>query len=583
MLNRFTARLRKFRDDIQGAMLIYFVIVFTTMIALAGVAIDIARYEADRSQVQAHLDNATLAAASLRQSVSTPPADIVADYMDKAGMSDHYVVVTDAEKTINSITYRRVEASASADVNTMFMDMFGVDKLGIKVNSVAEERIPHVEISLILDVSGSMSGSKLANMKTGAKEFIDAVMAANTSEDPFRISVNLVPYNMQVNGGADLWAALDGPSVHSHSYCAEWNYSAFSTMDFSETQLTQAMPMSYRESDYWDYFSDDWWTAVPSGNLDYTRKGLYGSSWDYTYGYMPASAENGAHVLQSFYCRPDEWAQVLPMNANGDILKAAIDKFEARGNTSIDIAMKWGAALINPNHRDDLAELMALWPTEDDGWTGSVACQVSNGNKHCTDEAGQVVDVPRQAINPGFVGRPVNYGDDHTMKVVVLMTDGQNTTEYRVKSSYRGSSSPRWQRATGTLAGYLDLYRSHGGDENWDRLTWAEYWERVGVYTHYKRVGGGGWSTYWDASLGNTAKNTRLSNICSKVRDPDGDGEDEVTIFTIAFSAPSNGRAAMKDCATSPHSPHYFAADNDTIVDVFRQIGGVIEKLKLVQ
>ena len=39
--------------------------------------------------------------------------------------------------------------------------------------STAEQRVNNVEIVLVLDVSGSMSGTKITNLKSAAAEFVD--------------------------------------------------------------------------------------------------------------------------------------------------------------------------------------------------------------------------------------------------------------------------------------------------------------------------------------------------------------------------------------------------------------------------
>ena len=573
---------RKFKDDVEGAMTIYFVIVFTTMITVSGIAIDLARHEANYTKLHANVDVASLAAASLRHTVVNTPQQIVYDYLEKAGLVAFdeqgnqvgpYVVVLDEEQTINTVTYRKVSATADSDLNTMFLDILGVPTLKVEATSVAEERIPRVELSLILDISGSMQGSKLASLQQGAKEFVTTVLAANTASDPHRVSISLVPYNMQVNGGEALFNALGGTSIHNHSHCAEWPATAFNTMDFSPIGMQQAMQMTYVNSDSYDRFNQDWWENVKPAQFDYTRKDLYGKSGDYTYQYLPvesvdADGDGPNHPTNDgYYCRQENWAEILPFSNSETDLHNRIDAFEAGGNTSIDIAMKWGAALLNPNHQSAITSLMAP----------------PFGTTSASDP---------QVIDSGFNGRPVAYGTDDTMKIVVLMTDGENTTEYRAKPAYRGSDSGRSVRIedgvydptnVDDLDGALNLYQSFNNSSSWQRLSWAEYWQRVPLYTHIKRVGGGHWTNYEEYNLGNFQKNQRLSSICSATRDPDGDGNDEVIVFTIAYSATTNGKTAMQNCATVPTEAHYYSADQTSISSVFSQIGGVIEKLKLVQ
>jgi hypothetical protein len=92
------------------------------------------------------------------------------------------------------------------------------------------------------------------------------------------------------------------------------------------------------------------------------------------------------------------------------------------------------------------------------------------------------------------------------------------------------------------------------------------------TYNYYK---GGSWYNYWNYNIGNSTKNGNLSRICGKAR------EAGVVIFSIAYSATPDGKTALKDCAGN--DAFYKEASTSSISDVFAEIGGVIEKLKLVQ
>ena len=54
------------------------------------------------------------------------------------------------------VNFRRVNAYAELEINTLFMNMFGVRMLTSPAVGTAEEIIPNVEVSLVLDISGSM-------------------------------------------------------------------------------------------------------------------------------------------------------------------------------------------------------------------------------------------------------------------------------------------------------------------------------------------------------------------------------------------------------------------------------------------
>jgi hypothetical protein len=105
-------------------------------------------------------------------------------------------------------------------------------------------------------------------------------------------------------------------------------------------------------------------------------------------------------------------------------------------------------------------------------------------------------------------------------------------------------------------------------------MGWTDMWAVTPLHT-YNYYKGGSWTSYWDYNVGNSVKNGNLSRICSTARDAG------VVIFSIAYSASTNGQTALKDCAGS--EAFYKEASTNSISDVFAEIGGVIEKLKLVQ
>jgi hypothetical protein len=67
----------------------------------------------------------------------------------------------------------------------------------------------------------------------------------------------------------------------------------------------------------------------------------------------------------------------------------------------------------------------------------------------------------------------------------------------------------------------------------------------------------------------------RLSDLCESARN------EGIIIYTIAFEAPSAGRSALQDCASSPS--HYFDVTGTDISAAFSAIASDIRALKLTQ
>ena len=68
---------------------------------------------------------------------------------------------------------------------------------------------------------------------------------------------------------------------------------------------------------------------------------------------------------------------------------------------------------------------------------------------------------------------------------------------------------------------------------------------------------------------------TQLQTMCSAVKNQG------VTIYGIAFEAPTNGQTQISSCASSP--AHYFNATGIQIKTAFRAIASNISQLRLTQ
>lgn len=199
---RSNAALRQFWRSEDGNTTIVCIYMSLAILLVTGGAIDVMRYESVRTKMQHVLDRAVLAAADLDQEAD--PSDVALDYVTTAGLGNALTGVT----VDDGATYRTVSAAGQSNVDTFFMRMTGIDTLTAPAASTAEEKISNVEISLVLDISGSMRwNNRMDNLKPAAKKFVDKVM---TEESNGITTLNLVPYAGHVNPGKDMYLYFQG-------------------------------------------------------------------------------------------------------------------------------------------------------------------------------------------------------------------------------------------------------------------------------------------------------------------------------------------------------------------------------------
>ncbi len=532
--------LRRFAQREDGVLVIFGVYVFILILIMGGIGVDLMRLERDRTKLQYTLDRAILAAADLDQTLD--PTSVVNDYFAKAGLYDFLANVTVDE----GLGYRVVSAEASSNIETQFMQMTGVDSLTLTATGTAEERIGGVEISLVLDVSGSMgSNNRLSNLKIAAKDFVDQMV--DNSQDG-KLSISIIPYATQVSAPDNLFAQLNVSTEQTYSNCINFQANDFATTAIDpNTEMQGAMYF-----DPWNYYDGR--------------------------GYSPE------RLVPSPVCEADSSREILLMQKDRTTLKDFIDALSADGNTSIDVGMKWGSALLDP----------ALKPV--------VTTLIGDG-----------------AISADFASRPNTYDDGETLKIIVLMTDGQNTNQYFIEDSYRsGNSNVWWNAQEEKYSIYVPQYDEYYWpfNDSWKdhpygqgtyedctysywygwtcntvnepgsaaNISYPELWAKTSLAwnAYYNYAGWMGSNSAYNAwyygvfdYVPSSTKNTRTQSICNAAKDQG------IIVFTIGFEAPSSGNAVLSDCASS--ASHFFDVDGLEITEAFSSIASSIAKLRLTQ
>ena len=292
--------LRRFVGDERGAMSYVAITGSLILMVFGGIGVDLIGTELKRNKLQNTLDRAVLAAADLEQILE--PSLVVNDYMNKMNLEGALTSVN-IDRGLN---YKTVRGEGTVSSSANFMRALGVKNLTASALSEAEERIAKVEISLVLDISGSMANNdKMTRLKAASNVFIDTVLKTNVDD---LVSISLVPYSEQVNAGPLLTSKLKVNWKHGYSHCLE-----FPDSEFSSTALNTTMQYQQMQHFQWNYFGDNTRTDTVCPRYSYER--------------------------------------ITPFSQNGTALKAQIANFQPRAGTSIFLGMKWGTALLDPSTR----------------------------------------------------------------------------------------------------------------------------------------------------------------------------------------------------------------------------------------
>jgi Flp pilus assembly protein TadG len=321
------ALLRRLQRNKRGGAAMIFAFSVLPLLAGAGMAVDGLYAFSVRSQLSSAVDAAALAGA---RALTSTTRDAQINQFFKVNFSGSTPV--DPLKITPDLTKGTVSVTATAKPSTHIMKLFGKPTIPVSATSTAQvQGAGGMELSMVLDVTGSMKGSKLESLKRAGNNLLNALYKSNETVN--KLSMAVVPFAGRVN-------------IKPHR---EWMTS---------------------QPFLWQF----WWAGCAD-----ERTGT--NAWDdspHTEEKFPEFQPGGSVLNAANYCPP---TPVLPLTAEKSKIKAVIDGLQAEGNTRTDIGMSWG------------------WRTLSPEWTGKW----------------------------GTTGKPAAYNDPSIRKVVVMMTDGENT------------------------------------------------------------------------------------------------------------------------------------------------------------
>jgi Flp pilus assembly protein TadG len=219
---------RRAASETRGNVAMLFAISLPILILITMGGVDIHRISTVRVNVQDALDAAALAAA---RSPYTKDEDI-----QRVGMAalranlKNYANITLIEEgtTFDLQNDEVVVADAKVNVKTLvaniFLPPYGSmldDELPVSVHSEVNRSTKDIEVSLVLDITGSMEGSRLTDLQTAAGDLVDLVVQPDQTVNKTRMA--LVPYSMGVNAGDYLDAVRGAARGTTNITGASWS------------------------------------------------------------------------------------------------------------------------------------------------------------------------------------------------------------------------------------------------------------------------------------------------------------------------------------------------------------------------
>jgi Flp pilus assembly protein TadG len=325
--------LSRFTQNDEGSIAILFGLMSIALFMMIGLAVDYGRWLTARNQTIAAADAAVLAGVRALQTNggNQTAALILAQTYYAQAVTNRLKTTSDSINFAITDNGTAIVTTGNATIATPFMGLAGVKSLPLYHSSGADyskavlavggNGQTNVETSLILDISGSMAGSKVADLKTAATNLINIIVWSDQSQ--YTSKVALVPYSLAVNAGT--YAQTARGSVTSGT-CTTPGCQYYQFKNPSNQNVTFGISNCVSERTGTNAYTD----VAPS-------VALVGRNY--------ASPNN-----------PCLSNTVIPLSSDTTMLTTKINALQATGSTGGQVGVAWGWYTLSPNWT-------SVWPS----------------------------------------------------------------------------------------------------------------------------------------------------------------------------------------------------------------------------
>ena len=216
----------RFAASTRGNVAMIFALSLPVLVMMTMGGVDLSRAATVRSNLQDALDAAALAAA---RSPAVTDADLttIGTKALRANLQN-YPEITLATATFTLSADAVVISNATVNVKTLVANIilppYGKlldDTLPVAAHSEVNRSSKNIEVGLVLDITGSMAGQRIADLKTAAAQLVDIVVQAQQS--PYYTRMAIVPYSIGVNMGTYANAARGTPATNAVITDISWS------------------------------------------------------------------------------------------------------------------------------------------------------------------------------------------------------------------------------------------------------------------------------------------------------------------------------------------------------------------------
>ncbi len=407
MLHNIKKCIRNFCKNTSGGIAPMFAMIFLATFFIVGFTVDFGRMQNASTHLQVATDSSVLAAARA-YILSTDEKDVAKRQEDAGKVATDYLKANLASFTSDfknpeiKLTFEKdgeIIGTSKGELNLIFGGLFGKDKNNIPARAAATVGDSRkLEIVLVLDNSGSMTTSnRMKQLRKASISFVNSVF--DNAVHPNSVQIGVVPWNATVNINIERplgWDPSPGPEANNSNY-GDGSSSGTPLQDFANNLYPPKFYDygTYKNSDIKKDFGSDGWDGCIMATKD-ERKITSAGSISVLTDVPPANMKWPARKVDgsdpNYHC-PSE---MLSMSQSRPQIIKKLNQLNPGGNTHADIGLMWGFRMFSnqPN------------------WVGLFG--YSNTTK------------------------PDDFGSLQSRKIMIMLTDGENTISNTTGYSYYG-------------------------------------------------------------------------------------------------------------------------------------------------
>lgn len=263
------AFVRRFGDATRGNVAIIFALSLPCLVMITMGGVDLTRAATVRMNLQDALDAAALAAARSSATTDAQLTEIGTQAL-KANLQNYPdISLASASFTLNAnqIVISNAKVNVKTLVANIILPPYGKlldDTIPVGAHSEVNRSSKNIEVGLVLDITGSMAGSRITDLKSAAAQLVDIVVQAQ--QTPYYTRMAIVPYSIGVNMGTYANGARGAPAGAKTITDVQWAAAAPKVV----TAITRSNPAEITAAGHGLVTGDTIWL---SGLLDGTGNG----------------------------------------------------------------------------------------------------------------------------------------------------------------------------------------------------------------------------------------------------------------------------------------------------------------------